>query len=67
MVMQGVSVIMFTASCAKKTVQSDPGMASGAKDSAAEDEARAKQKAMEEQRLEEERLREEAKVRSSCF
>jgi peptidoglycan-associated lipoprotein len=57
--------LLFTASCAKKTVQSDPGMASGtgAKDLAAEDEARAKQKALEEQRLEEERLREEARVR----
>ena len=55
--------LLFTASCAKKTVQSDPGMAAGAgaKDLAAEDEAR--QRAMEEQRLEEERLREEASVR----
>ena len=57
--------LLFTASCAKKTVESDPGMAAGegAKDLAAEDEARAKRKAMEQQRLEEERLREEAKVR----
>ena len=55
--------LLFVASCAKKTIKSDPGttMTGGEAGSQADD--RAKQQALEEQRLQEERLRQEAKER----
>jgi peptidoglycan-associated lipoprotein len=60
--------LIFTASCAKKQVKSEPGVAPAgeteAERTAAEQEARARQKALEEQRLREERLREEANART---
>ena len=59
--------LIFTASCAKKQIKSEPGVAPAgeteAERTAAEQEARARQKAMEEQRLREQRLREEANAR----
>ena len=60
--------LIFTASCAKKQIKSEPGVAPAgeteAERTAAEQEARARQKALEEQRLREERLREEASART---
>ena len=60
--------LIFTASCAKKQVKSEPGVAPAgeteAERTAAEQEARARQKALEEQRLREERLGEEANART---
>jgi peptidoglycan-associated lipoprotein len=58
---------LMTASCAKKTIRSEPATAgvqagAGEKGTAA-DEERARQKDLEEQRLQEERLREEARTR----
>ena len=55
--------LLFVASCAKKTIKSDPGttMTGGEAGSQADD--RAKQQALKEQRLQEERLRREAKER----
>jgi peptidoglycan-associated lipoprotein len=60
--------LIFTASCAKKQIKSEAGVAPAgeteAERTAAEQEARARQKALEEQRLSEERLREEANART---
>jgi len=55
--------LLFTVSCAKKTVMSEPGAAEDTQGAGGMEDARARQNTLEEQRLQEERLRGEARVR----
>jgi len=55
-----ITGLVFTVSCAKRPVKSEPGVTTAEQEA---EEARAAQKALEEQRLREERLRQEARER----
>ncbi len=63
-----IAVFVFTASCAKKQIKSEPGIAAGQQETGTEEIVSEKQdmegqRAIEEQRLQERHLRQEAKAR----
>ncbi len=58
--------LLFTASCAKKEVMSEPAMEAPAQEESAADAQKAKEEELARQRAEEERLRQEAAMREAA-